>query len=187
MLMVKLEQLVVQQKLNVFILIIGNIQQYQKKTFCKQMANFSFSLSHFYCVFIILGPKFLHIYLTIPNEILEELLREASKKGYRAIVVTCDDPCSRIREFTLPKFLEASNNIDPGILKILSMPNVSILDKNMTPIIENIVITWTNIEKIRKLTKLPIICKGILSPIDAEIAIKYGADGIIVRFVVLQI
>ncbi|CAF4319588.1 unnamed protein product, partial [Rotaria sordida] len=42
-------------------------------------------------------------------------------------------------------------------------------------------VTWANIEWLRKLTQLPIICKGILSPIDAEVAIKYGANGIIVR------
>jgi isopentenyl diphosphate isomerase/L-lactate dehydrogenase-like FMN-dependent dehydrogenase len=48
-------------------------------------------------------------------------------------------------------------------------------------------ITWANMECLRKLTNLPIICKGILSPIDAELAIKYGADGIIVRFVFVKI
>ncbi|CAF1517233.1 unnamed protein product [Rotaria sp. Silwood1] len=41
-------------------------------------------------------------------------------------------------------------------------------------------ITWTNLERLRKLTRLSIICKGILSPADAELAIKYGANGIIV-------
>ncbi|CAF4255134.1 unnamed protein product, partial [Rotaria sordida] len=41
-------------------------------------------------------------------------------------------------------------------------------------------ITWINIESLKKLTKLPIICKGILSTIDAQLAIKHGADGILV-------
>ncbi|CAF4162321.1 unnamed protein product [Rotaria sordida] len=52
--------------------------------------------------------------------------------------------------------------------------------KNMSIPNLNVTVTWTNIEWLRKLTQLPIICKGILSPIDTKSAIKYGANGIII-------
>ncbi|CAF4294512.1 unnamed protein product, partial [Rotaria sordida] len=52
-------------------------------------------------------PKFLHIYLTTPVEILEQIVPQADKKGYRAIVITCDQPHERIRDFVLPLFEEA--------------------------------------------------------------------------------
>ncbi|CAF4210482.1 unnamed protein product [Rotaria sordida] len=54
-----------------------------------------------------LGPKFLHIYLTTPIEILEQIVPQADKEGYRAIVITCDQPHERIRDFVLPLFEEA--------------------------------------------------------------------------------
>ncbi|CAF1311978.1 unnamed protein product [Rotaria sordida] len=105
-----------------------------------------------------LGPKFLHIYLTKPIEILEQIVPQADKKGYPAIFITCDQPHERIRDFVLPLFEEASKNIDPELMKNMSIPNLNIPG---------------------------IIVKqhfgtGILSPIDAELAIKYGPNVIIV-------
>ncbi|CAF1096035.1 unnamed protein product [Rotaria sp. Silwood1] len=126
------------------------------------------------------GPKFLHVYLTMPIEILEKLVEKAAENGYRAIVVTCDDPTSRVWNNILPVFLEASKNIDPNLMKTAIMPNMNIFDLSIEPDFYDGSITWTNIERLRKLTTLPIICKGILSPMDAELAIKYGANGILV-------
>jgi isopentenyl diphosphate isomerase/L-lactate dehydrogenase-like FMN-dependent dehydrogenase len=134
---------------------------------------------------MILGPKFFHIYLTTPIDVLEKVVPEAEKKGYHAVVVTCDDPTTRVRDTILPLFLEASNHIDRTIFETVTTPNVDMHDVCVEPISDNTPITWTNIERLRKLTKLPMIFKGILSPLDAELAIKYGADGIVVRFIPL--
>ena len=41
-------------------------------------------------------------------------------------------------------------------------------------------LTWTDLEFVRKRTTLPILLKGIQRPDDAELAIRHGADGIIV-------
>jgi isopentenyl diphosphate isomerase/L-lactate dehydrogenase-like FMN-dependent dehydrogenase len=134
---------------------------------------------------LILGPKFLHIYLKIPNDILEKIVSNARQNGYRAIVVTCDDPTYRIREFVFPLFLEASKNIDPNIFQTIGNSNMNLLNIDSQSCLDKTPATWTNIQRLRKLTTLPIICKGILSPIDAEIAIKCGANGIVVRFVTI--
>ncbi len=132
---------------------------------------------------MLLGPKFFHIYLTAPIEIIEKIVLQANQNGYRAIVVTCDDPTYRVRDNTLPLFLEASEHIDPTILQTLGTPNINMKDVGIDTKSKKIPVTWTNIERLRKLTTLPIICKGILSPIDAELAIKCGANGIIVRYI----
>ncbi|CAF1095053.1 unnamed protein product [Adineta steineri] len=126
------------------------------------------------------GPKFLHIYFTIPIEILEKVVSNAEKNGYRAIVVTCDDPTYRLRDHMLPLFEEASKNIDPDLMKTIITPNMNTVDIKIKENFNKVSITWASLQWVRKLTMLPIICKGILSPIDAELAIKYGADGIIV-------
>ncbi|MCK9906266.1 alpha-hydroxy-acid oxidizing protein, partial [Frankia sp. Cpl3] len=41
-------------------------------------------------------------------------------------------------------------------------------------------LTWAELPFLRRHTKLPILLKGILHPRDAELALQYGADGIIV-------
>jgi isopentenyl diphosphate isomerase/L-lactate dehydrogenase-like FMN-dependent dehydrogenase len=129
-----------------------------------------------------LGPKFLQIYLATPVEILETIVPKAKQKGYLAIVITCDDPTYRLRDSMVPLFEEASNNIDPNIFQIMRRSNMNIPDVSNKPYLNYTPITWTNIQRLRKLTTLPIICKGILSPIDAELAIKCGANGIVVRY-----
>ena len=119
----------------------------------------------------------------MPVELLKPTLDKAQQNGYRAVVVTCDDPTYRVREFVFPLFEEASKNIDPTVWQIVAMPNMNTPSIRGERDINDIPMTWANVEKLRKLTTLPIICKGILSPIDAELAIKYGANGIIVRFI----
>jgi isopentenyl diphosphate isomerase/L-lactate dehydrogenase-like FMN-dependent dehydrogenase len=132
---------------------------------------------------MILGPKFLHIYLTIPKDILKRIVSEAVKNGYRAIVVTCDDPTYRVREYVFPLFVEAAKQMDPELMHTIANANTNILNAMDHSILDPDPETWTNVEKLRALTTLPIICKGILSSIDAELAIKCGANGIVVRFI----
>jgi isopentenyl diphosphate isomerase/L-lactate dehydrogenase-like FMN-dependent dehydrogenase len=135
---------------------------------------------------VLLGPKFLQIYLTTPVDILEKIVSKADQNGYRAIVITCDHPTDRVRDHTLPLFEEASKYTDPQLQNSIAMPNMNLPDLIVKQKLSTGSTTWTNVESIKKLTKLPIICKGILSPIDAELAIKYGANGIIVRFVFMH-
>jgi 4-hydroxymandelate oxidase len=137
---------------------------------------------HLLNISVLLGPKFLHIYLRIPVEILETIVRNADKNGYQAIVVTCDDPTYRVRDMVRPLYEEASKHIDPNIFQTIAMPNMNIPDRTNEIISNSAPETWSNIERLRKLTTLPMICKGILSPFDAELAIKYGANGIVVRY-----
>ena len=44
----------------------------------------------------------------------------------------------------------------------------------------NPTLTWENLAFLRKHTRLPILLKGILAPEDAQKAVEYGVDGIIV-------
>jgi isopentenyl diphosphate isomerase/L-lactate dehydrogenase-like FMN-dependent dehydrogenase len=111
------------------------------------------------------------------------MIPKAEENGYRAIVITCDHPTDRVRDSVLPLFAEASKTIDLELQKSMPMPNMNLPDIIVKQEFSTGSITWANVEGIKKLTKLPIICKGILSPIDAEIAIKCGANGIVVRFV----
>ena len=133
------------------------------------------------------GPKFLHVYLTTPIEILERIVSHAEEKGYRGIVITCDHPTDRVRDNVLPLFEEASKTTDLQLQDSMPMPNMNIPDIIVKQNLSTGAITWTNIQSIKQLTKLPIICKGILSPVDAQLAIENGANGIVVRFIFISI
>ncbi|CAM4907565.1 unnamed protein product [Rotaria socialis] len=127
------------------------------------------------------GPKFLHVYLTTPSEFLEKIVSEAEIKGYRAIVATCDHPTDRVRKTVVPIFDEASKTVDHDLTQCMCMPNMNLKDAINKPTSGvSGSVTWAHIDLIKKLTQLPIICKGILSPIDAQLAIKHGANGIVV-------
>ena len=41
-------------------------------------------------------------------------------------------------------------------------------------------LTWSIIQTLKAASGVPVIVKGILTAEDAELAVKYGADGIIV-------
>jgi len=99
-------------------------------------------------LFVILGSNFFHIYLTTSIDILEKVVSEVDKKGYQAIVVTCDDPTTRVRDNILPLFLEASNYIDRTIFETVTTPNVDMHDVCVEPVSDN----------------SSMIFKGILSP-----------------------
>ncbi|CAF1462417.1 unnamed protein product [Adineta ricciae] len=147
---------------------------------CIYTYNWMYSTKPEYEVLQTTGPKFLHVYLTTPTKILEKIVTEAEEKGYRAIVVTCDHPTDRVRDDVLPLFEEASKTIDRELTECMPMPNMNAKDIIEKQNFSTGSITWANVESLKQLTKLPIICKGILSPIDAELAIKHGANGIVV-------
>lgn len=116
------------------------------------------------------------------KELLEKIVPEAEGKGYRAIVVTCDHPTDRVRDTVLPLFEEASKTTDQDLVECMPLPNLKLSDITIrTKSHDSGSITWEHVDSLRRLTNLPIICKGILSPIDAELAIEHGAKGIVVR------
>ncbi|CAF1531012.1 unnamed protein product, partial [Rotaria sordida] len=63
--------------------------------------------------------------ISLKTTILGKIVPQADKKGYRAIVITCDQPHERIRDFVLPLFEEASKNVDPELMKNMSIPNLN--------------------------------------------------------------
>jgi lactate 2-monooxygenase len=72
---------------------------------------------------------------------------------------------------------------DPVFLKMLEEP----LEKNKPMAClkaleegNNQCFTWKEFADIRKMTRLPLLIKGLTHPYDAILAVEYGADGIIV-------
>ncbi|CAF4588666.1 unnamed protein product, partial [Didymodactylos carnosus] len=71
-------------------------------------------------------PKWLHVYLSSPKQLLEQCILLAEQNSFKAIVVTCDHPHNRIRSIHRPKLIQAVERKQDKLLEeLLITPNVS--------------------------------------------------------------
>jgi 4-hydroxymandelate oxidase len=104
-----------------------------------------------------------------------DVVARVAAEGAKAICLTVDTPTlgDRRRQtragFTIPDSLATPyfNDRNTGLRKVGGSPNRPVM-------------TWSDVEWLRSLTKLPLILKGILNPDDADQAIRLGADGIVI-------
>jgi 4-hydroxymandelate oxidase len=102
----------------------------------------------------------------------EAIVRRAEAAGCTALVVTVDSPARGVRErelrhgfHDLPGGLSCENLRDGGQVR---------------PIVMSPEISWEHIDRLRKMTALPIVLKGILHPADVRPALDHGASALIV-------
>ncbi|MBU8906073.1 lactate 2-monooxygenase [Desertibacillus haloalkaliphilus] len=137
------------------------------------------------------GPRWYQLYWGKDEDVTASMLHRAKRAGYTALVVTLDTPILGWREKDLEQaYLPFLQGI--GIANYLSDPMFcSKLEKSpqedrraaieyFFKIFSNARLTWSDLAFLRKHWDLPIILKGIIHPRDAELALQYGVDGIIV-------
>ncbi|MCW2984607.1 MAG: Lactate 2-monooxygenase [Conexibacter sp.] len=137
------------------------------------------------------APRWFQLYWPKSDELAESFVRRAEAAGYGALVVTLDTPLLAWRPRDLQgAYLPFLKSI--GIANYLADPVFrSMLDK--TPEedpqaavgqfvlqFSNPAATWAGIDRLRALTELPLVLKGINHPDDARQARERGVDGIIV-------
>ncbi|XP_038051624.1 hydroxyacid oxidase 1-like [Patiria miniata] len=110
---------------------------------------------------------------------LEAVIRRAEAAGFKALVVTVDQPVTGKRIHTRRKKID----FDPTAY---SFPQVLLPEEKMTAekageLLDGTqVLTWKDILWLKEITSLPVVLKGILTAEDAKIAVKHGAAGILV-------
>jgi isopentenyl diphosphate isomerase/L-lactate dehydrogenase-like FMN-dependent dehydrogenase len=137
------------------------------------------------------GPRWFQLYWSSDDEIAKSMVERAERAGYSAIVLTVD-------AFVLgwkPRDLQRAwspflNGI--GIANYLQDPVFrSRLAKtpeddpgaaigHFLAVQSNPALTWERIERLRSITSLPILLKGIQRADDARRALDHGVDGIVV-------
>jgi lactate 2-monooxygenase len=133
-------------------------------------------------------PGFFQLYVPKDRELAASLAHRAETAGYKAIVVTLDQPVTGWR----PRDLAAAyspplrghclaNYIsDPAFRAGLTEPP----EQNLRSTIEHVLQTWSDplvwdsLAWLRSLTRLPLIVKGICHPDDVRRAKDAGIDGI---------
>ncbi|MEW1614263.1 MULTISPECIES: alpha-hydroxy-acid oxidizing protein [unclassified Streptomyces] len=135
------------------------------------------------------GPRWFQLYWPSDDEVAESLTRRAEASGYSALVLTVDNPAFGYRPADLDHgylpFVQGA-----GLANFASDPVFrASLPKNAGPgdvvrhwaaISANPGLTWDRLPRLRELTRLPILVKGVLHPDDARLALDRGADGIVV-------
>ncbi|NXL95745.1 HAOX2 oxidase, partial [Alectura lathami] len=123
------------------------------------------------------GFRWFQLYIHRNRAVSQHLVQQAETLGFQGLVLTADLPYTGKRRddirngFRLPPHMKLKNL--EGAFEVCEMIPFfhCLLDSSLT---------WDDIHWLRSLTHLPIIIKGILTKEDAELAVRHGAQGIIV-------
>lgn len=114
----------------------------------------------------------LHIHTDF--SITQNLIIRAEKARYKAIVITVDIPVMATRPRDIKNQFKIPEKCTPANL-ITDNGRINLSATEFNPCC-----SWEDIKKIKLITKLPVILKGIMRPSDAVKAIDFGVDGIII-------
>ncbi len=115
------------------------------------------------------------VYLFKQRHLTESIINRAEKAGYKAIVLSTGVPVITKRERDIKN---ARLKVYPAV-----SGNFKNLDKTVFELIQEELddsANWDDIHWLQSITKLPIILKGVLNPIDAKKALDYKVSGLIV-------
>jgi 4-hydroxymandelate oxidase len=124
------------------------------------------------------GPKWLQTYFFRDRAETERRVRHAEKLGYAAICLTLDAHWPAKREWRIrarrakddaSAALEGGEEIARG--RLAGDPTRTWADPAAT---------WADVDWLRGLTRLPIVCKGIMTAEDALLCLDHGASALIV-------
>lgn len=137
------------------------------------------------------SSRWFQLYCSLEETVTKSLVERAEANGYSAIVITVDTPVLGIRESDarnqyspLEEGHGCGNYLnDPAFLSLLDHSpeedRKAALQKQMD-IIDRPGLDWDELKKVREMTSLPILLKGILHPEDAKLALENNMYGIIV-------
>lgn len=122
--------------------------------------------------------KWWQLYAREDEEATKERTQRAVAAGYKAVLLTVDGPYESNRERML------RDRISSAALVGVVRRRRSDPDKAAHPyrLQSQLVASWdwTYVSKVKDWAKVPVLVKGILTAEDAALAVKHGADGIVV-------
>jgi len=127
------------------------------------------------------APLWFQLYMQRDRAFTLELVKRAEVHGYRALVLTADTPVlgardrDHRRQLELPPGMELPNL--RGFTPRTSEPTFQHGTRN--PFLDPAV-TWKDLSWLARMTKLPVVVKGVLHPDDARLAIEHGAAAVAV-------
>lgn len=126
-------------------------------------------------------PPWFQVYFLKDRHLTKALIERSEAKGCQALVITVDAPVygPRRREKQNPIHIQLELPDLRAVCDMLSFPFDFSKVTNFSSLLDP-TISWSDIEWLRSITKLPILLKGILAPDDALCAVSCGVNGIII-------
>ncbi len=131
------------------------------------------------------GPVWFQLYVYRDRSATEALVHRVEAAGARALVLTVDAPLLGRRErdvqnrFALPSHLAIENLHAAGYARLPPASGDSGLAAYVAELLDPSM-TWSAVEWLRSITRLPVLVKGIVRADDAVRAVEHGAAGIVV-------
>jgi 4-hydroxymandelate oxidase len=127
------------------------------------------------------GPRWFQLYLQPEFEVSKELVRRAEKAGYSAIVLTVDAPVLGPRDRQTRDGVAIRSPIPLGNGSHVVPPaRGPELRNGLYEFPDDATATWETLDRLREITSLPLVVKGLLTAEDARRAVEAGARAIVV-------
>jgi len=127
------------------------------------------------------GPRWFQLYLQPEFSTTKSLVERAEKANYKAIILTVDMPVAGTRDKENQAGSPLASSIVLGngreVVRPLRNP---IVDGDHAHIRKEASNTWEVVDRLREITRLPLVLKGILTREDARRASDHGAKGVVV-------
>jgi 4-hydroxymandelate oxidase len=133
------------------------------------------------------APVWFQLYASPRWEVAEALIKKADAAGCPVLMVTVDRIAGRNQE-TLFRLMrtdtrQCSDCHDRGSFaaRVVRRHNYDGIDvSGITGGGESSNLSWETVRRMRDVTRMKIVLKGIITPADAELAVQNGIDGILV-------
>jgi 4-hydroxymandelate oxidase len=134
------------------------------------------------------APLWFQLYTTNRIEVTRQLVQRAQRAGCTVMAVTVDLPAGRntvtatrmrredTRQCSQCHLVDAAGNQRPNTAAKTMFTGI---DTNGLGLVSGS-LTWDFIKQLRDMTTMKIVIKGIEAREDAELAVKHGADGVMV-------
>lgn len=132
------------------------------------------------------APVWLQLYATNKWEVAENIVKRAEKAGCPVLAVTVDRSGGRNQETLLrlrpqdKRDCSACHDRTNLTTTNRSRPMYAATDLTGLTNTQSSAMTWNYLKRIRSITKMKIVVKGLLAHEDASLAVQNGIDGIIV-------
>lgn len=124
------------------------------------------------------GPLWFQLVLLHDRGFMKELIGRAESAGFEALVLTVDAPVSGVRD----RERRAGFHLPTGV-KAVNLAGLAPRETTTGSVFHQLMshaATWSDVEWLRSMTRLPVVLKGVLRDDDAAQAVSLGVDGLIV-------
>ena len=126
------------------------------------------------------GPRWFQLYLQPDFGVTKKLVERAEKAGFKALVLTVDMPVQATRDRqSIAGYSLEGRTVGNGE-DIVPASWSPVPDGQRFSVRNDASATWEILDRLRKITRLPIVVKGILTGEDARLAVDHGAKAVVV-------